>query len=111
VSKVSAADPSLLGDEVFIVDARSEAAFEAWRFGNAENLTYDYLDPVPDGEIETLTRAIARSGKKQVIVYGDGDVPDTGEQLGKELSGNGIKNVFFVEGGAPALKKRKQGGQ
>jgi hypothetical protein len=38
-----------------------------------------------------------------VIVYGDGGRPDSGEYLGKEISGRGIKNVYFIRGGAPAV--------
>ena len=107
VSPVTPADASLLSKDTFIVDARTKTAFDAWRFGHAENLTYDYLDPVPEADIKALTREIAASRAKRVVVYGDGDTPDTGEQLGKELSGHGIKNVCFVKGGAPALLKRK----
>jgi hypothetical protein len=66
---------------------------------------FDYLDPTPEKTIQDLARRIASSGAKRVVVYGDGDEPDTGEQLGKEISGKGIKNVFFVKGGAPALRK------
>ena len=52
---------------------------------------------------------IASSGKARLIVYGDGDgeLGSTGYELGRELAGNGIKNVFVVKGGADALKGGK----
>lgn len=101
-------DPALGSEKTFVVDARSTEAFASWHFGDAMNVTYDYLDPTPDEVINELARRIARSGAQRVAVYGDGDRPDTGEQLGKEISGKGIKNVHFVEGGAPALRGERK---
>jgi hypothetical protein len=97
-----ALDP--LADENFIVDARSSQEFNTWRLRRAINISYDYLDPTPKGTLEELAATIARSRAKRVVVYGDGETPDTGEQLAKEISGHGIKHVFFVEGGAPELR-------
>ena len=45
---------------------------------------------------------------RKVIVYGDGDDPDSGRQLADAISGKGVKNVFHVRGGADALKNRAQ---
>jgi hypothetical protein len=45
-----------------------------------------------------------------VVVYGDGGAPDTGELLAREISGHGIKHVFFVEGGAPELRSSERPG-
>jgi rhodanese-related sulfurtransferase len=104
VFEISPNDAARSSEGTFIVDARSKSEYEAWHFEDATNLTFDYLDPVPKADLESLARAIANSRAKKVVVYGDGSVPDTGEQLGKELSGNGIKNVFFVKGGVTALK-------
>jgi hypothetical protein len=39
------------------------------------------------------------------VVFGDGGNPDSGEQLAREIAGKGIRNVRFVEGGAPLLEK------
>jgi hypothetical protein len=103
VIRVEATSPLLRSPETFIVDARPKEAFAKWRFREARNLTYDYLDPTPKALIEDLAKAIASSRAKQVLVYGDGDEPDTGEQLGKEISGHGIKNVHFLKGGVKAL--------
>ncbi len=97
-------DPRARAADTFRVDARDREAFAVWHLPGAMNVTYDYLDPTPKAQLQALARAAARSKAKRVVVYGDGDNPDTGEQLGKELSGSGIKNVFYVEGGAPALR-------
>ncbi len=110
VTRIEASDRALWTRDVFLVDARSGKEFSTWRFREATNLTYDYLDPTPENLIQDLARGIASSRAKKVIVYGDGDTPDTGEQLGKEISGHGIKNVFFLLGGAPALMAKKAPG-
>jgi hypothetical protein len=107
---IEADDPDLGDKGIFFVDARIKEEFSSWRYKEATNLTYDYLDPTPDALIQDLARAIASSRSRKVVVYGDGDQPDTGEMLGKEISGRGIKNVFFVRGGAPALKATVKGG-
>jgi hypothetical protein len=97
---------SLTGSErVFWMDARSAADFKRWHHPQAANVAYDYLDPTPNHIIEELARKIARSKAQRVFVYGDGDNPDTGEQLAREISGKGIRNVFFIKGGAPALRE------
>lgn len=110
VAGVSAADPTLADPATFVVDARGPREHAEWHFRDAMNVTYDYLDPTPDEAIAELARHIARSRAQRVAVYGDGDDPDTGEQLGKEISGHGIKNVSFVTGGAEALRKQAAGG-
>ena len=103
---------ALLADDSFLVDARSKQEFEAWRLRQAINISYDYLDPTPQETLQDLAETIARSRAKRVVVYGDGATPDTGEQLAREVSGHGIKHVFFVEGGAPELRSSgKPGGR
>lgn len=99
-----AADDAALGRQrTFLVDARPAHAFEAAHVDGAINLTFDWLDPVPEEDLAELARRVAASGATKVVVYGDGGRPDSGEFLGKEISGRGIKNVYFVTGGAPAL--------
>ena len=73
------------------------------------NVPYDYLDPTPPQVLRELARAIARSRARRVVVYGDGDRPDSGEQLAREISGHGIRNVCFIVGGAPALQEASKG--
>lgn len=103
VTEFSAKDPLLQSGKNFIVDARPAKEFVGQHFRHAVNIAYNYLDPTPQEQLEQLAKNIAKSGAQRVIVYGDGDLPDTGEQLGKEISGFGIKNVYFVKGGAKAL--------
>jgi predicted sulfurtransferase len=113
VTPLEPSDPALQAKETFVVDARTKEAHAEWNFRGAMNVPYDYLDPTPDEVIHELAKKIAKSRAQRVAVYGDGDRPDTGEQLGKEISGKGIKNVYFVKGGAPALKQpgSPEGGQ
>jgi hypothetical protein len=110
VSVIQPGDSVLREQGTFVVDARSREAFESWHFRKAANVTYDYLDPTPPETLQGLAKSIARSGARRVAVYGDGDNPDSGEQLAKEISGNGIKNVSFIEGGAPVLKAKTSTG-
>jgi predicted sulfurtransferase len=110
VTPVTADAPDLLADDTFVIDARSKEEFDAWRLRRAINISYDYLDPTPREALEDLAETIARSRARRVVVYGDGGTPDTGEQLAKEVSGHGIKNVFFVKGGAPELRSSEASG-
>ena len=93
----------ILSTRTFLVDARSPQEFDLWHLPGTVNLPYDWLDPVPEDDLLELAQCIAGSGANRVAVYGDGGRPDSGEHLGKEISGRGIKNVFFVSGGAPAI--------
>jgi hypothetical protein len=110
VTPLPADAPALLAEDSFVIDARSEEEFDAWRLRRAINISYDYLDPTPREALEDLAETIARSRARRVVVYGDGDTPDTGEQLAKEVSGHGIKHVFFVRGGAPELRSSEHSG-
>ena len=103
VQVVQATEPWILSARTFVVDARSPQEFDLWHLPEAVNMPYDWLDPVPEGHLLELTKNIAASGANRVAVYGDGGRPDSGEHLGKEISGRGIKNVFFVSGGAPVM--------
>ncbi len=93
----------ILSARTFLVDARSPREFNLQHLPRAVNLPYDWLEPVPEDDILELAQSIAGSGANRVAVYGDGGRPDSGEHLGKEISGRGIKNVFFISGGAPAV--------
>ena len=88
------------GEGTMLVDAREEEAFKAWHAPGAVCVPYDYLEPTPTVLIAKVLEARAR----RVVVYGDGDDPDSGQQLANELSGKGIRNVSYVKGGAPLLK-------
>ena len=84
-----------------LVDAREKEDFDRWHPAGAICVPYDYLEPTPTALIKKVLEARAR----RVVVYGDGDNPDTGQQLANELAGKGIRNVSYVTGGAPALRK------
>ncbi len=96
-------DPGIGASRTFLVDARPKSDYEYNHLPGSFNLPYDWLDPVPDTHLQELAELIASSRATRVVVYGDGGRPDSGKHLGKEISGRGIKNVGFVEGGAPAL--------
>ena len=93
-------DGRLTDPATLLIDARSGAAFHAWQAPGARHVAFDYLDPTPQEEI----RQIASSGARQVAVYGDGEHPDSGHQLAREIAGQGIRNIYYVRGGAPALR-------
>ena len=104
VVAIAAGDPAVASSRTFLIDARTrEEVRAAPVLAGAVNVPYDWLDPLPDGEMMRLARSIAASGARQVVVFGDGGKPDSGEHLGREISGRGIKSVGFVRGGAPAL--------
>jgi hypothetical protein len=108
VTPVAAMESLAAPERTFWIDARPEEDFHRWHHAQAVNVTYDYLDPTPNHIIKELVHKIARSKAQRVFVYGDGDDPDTGEQLGREISGKGIRNVYFIKGGAPALHEEAE---
>jgi rhodanese-related sulfurtransferase len=99
VDRVEPGDPRVRAERTLLLDARSADAFAAWHVDGARHLPFDYLDAVGDADV----RSVAGSGAAQVIVYGDGGDPDSGEELARELAGRGVRNVAYVAGGAPAL--------
>jgi hypothetical protein len=103
VEGLDASAAEIHSPQAFLIDARSKDEFEIEHHERAINIPYDWLDPVPGETLDELARSVAASGAIRVIVYGDGGRPDSGEYLGKEISGRGIKNVYFVRGGAPAV--------
>jgi rhodanese-related sulfurtransferase len=96
-------DPAIASERSFLVDGRGAAEYHAHHLPAAVNAPFDWLEPLPEDRLHELARAIATSRATRVVVYGDGGRPDSGEYLGREISGRGIKNVYFVRGGAPAL--------
>jgi rhodanese-related sulfurtransferase len=109
VELIPATDERIFDANSFVVDAREKADFDAWHLKDAIRITYDYLDPISPEELKNISMNIANSGKIRLVVYGDGDGEQgsTGYELGRELAGNGINNVFVVKGGADALKGGK----
>ncbi len=91
-----AAEPGQL-----LLDGRSPEEFQTWHVEGARSLPFDYLTPVSPEQVRELLKLRPR----RVVVYGDGDDPDSGEQLARQIAGKGLKNVFFVRGGAAALRR------
>jgi hypothetical protein len=103
---IAADAPELHDKRTLLVDARSATEHATGPLPGALSLPFDYLDPAPPAQV----RKIAASGAARVVVFGDGGDPDVGEQLARELAGAGIRNIFFVAGGAPALEKASAAG-
>jgi hypothetical protein len=96
---IAANDPAIWEPRTLLIDARPAAEHAAWHPDQAVHLAFDYLAPAPKAEVDR----IAASGATRVVVFGDGGDPDSGEQLARELAGAGIRNIFFVQGGAKPL--------
>ena len=92
---------------VLLVDAREAELYQAWHPAGAVSIPYDFLEPTSP----ELLRRVLSSKARRVVVYGDGQAPDSGQQLAQELSGKGIRNMVFVKGGAPALRRTLEGGK
>jgi hypothetical protein len=99
VSPLAPEDALLREAGTLVLDARSSSEYQAWHVPSARHLPFDYLEPVPEKEV----RAILSSGAARVVVYGDGSDPDSGRELAKEIAAKGVRNVFHLTGGAPAL--------
>jgi hypothetical protein len=101
VQAVMVGDPGMGNKRSLFVDARGVAEHQRWHPDGALSVPFDYLEPTCAEQV----RKIAASGAAQVVVFGDGKDPDSGEHLARELAGRGIRNVRFVQGGAPALEQ------
>lgn len=94
----------LMDPTTHVIDARSKAEFAEWHVPGAVNAPFDWLGPPVKEEVSQLAKRVAASRSKQIVVYGDGDNPDSGREWARLLAGGGIRNVTYVEGGAPALR-------
>ena len=96
-------EPEELSSEgTLVLDAREPEEYADWHWTGSMNVPFDFLDPGPIDTVAMLIRTEAR----RIAVYGDGDDPDSGRELGRELAGRGARNVYFVPGGAPRLMER-----
>lgn len=87
-----------------IIDARSSDEYAAWHFPDAISVPFDWLGPPVQDEVGRLAKQVTATRAHRVVVYGDGDDPDSGREWARLLAGGGIRNVSYVEGGAPALR-------
>ncbi len=89
-------------NDEWVLDARSPDRHEQWHPEGVRNVPFDFLLPVADG----VLRKIVQGRSKRVLVIGDGLVPDTGEQLARELNGRGIRNVYYIQGGMMSVRQQ-----
>lgn len=101
---IQANSPLVLDRTSLLIDARTSSDYAEWHIEHAINVPFDWLGPPVKDDVTRVTQMIARSNAKRVIVYGDGDNPDSGREWARLLSGGGIRNVNFIEGGAPAFR-------
>lgn len=94
----------LSSPRVLFIDARPRAAFAAWHQAGALHLPYDFLQPTPADELQAVARHLARRAARRVVVYGDGEQPDSGSLLAEDLAAHGLRHVFYLRGGAAALR-------
>jgi len=92
-------DPRLTEKTTLLIDCRSGQQYTQWHLPAAISVEYDFLTPIAEDYINS----IIASKVNMVVIYGDGDDPDSGQEMARELAGRGIKNVYFIKGGAPAL--------
>jgi rhodanese-related sulfurtransferase len=105
VTAVTAESASLRDFTTLVIDARSATEFTAWHWAGAVNVPFDWLGPPVAEDVKQLAKRVTASNSKRILVYGDGDDPDSGKEWARLLSGGGIRNVAYVEGGAPVLMK------
>lgn len=103
-TEVPATSPLVSDAHTFLIDVRTASEFDTWHVGNARNQPFDWLGPPADSEAKAIAREVARTGMRQVVVYGDGGDPDSGREWARILAGARLKNVHYVAGGAPALR-------
>lgn len=128
---VEAGDPLIREEGTLLIDARDADAFSDWHVDAAVNVYYDILQESP--EYRDTIRQLLKDHRtaKRVVVYGDDEagmgVTSTGEQcdpaeagvkdckpgdsagtgflLAGALSGQGMRNVFYVLGGVETMKQ------
>lgn len=103
---LAADDPKLRAPTTLVIDARCGEEYTTWHWPSAISVPFDWLAEHEQIEMDAhaIARRTARTGKHSVIVYGDGEDPDSGKQWAGLLIAAGIKNVFYVKGGSVALR-------
>ena len=103
---VSPGDERISDAKTLLIDARDSEQFEAWHLPEAISVPLDWLAEQHEIDLQAreVAKRVARSGKRHVVVYGDGGDPDSGQYWAALLSSAGIKRVVYVTGGAAALR-------
>jgi len=101
---IVARDALVLDKTSLLIDARATTEFAQRHIEHALNVPFDWLGPPVQDEVTRVTQMVTRSNAQRVIVYGDGDDPDSGREWARLLSGGGIRNVYYMDGGLPAFK-------
>jgi hypothetical protein len=104
-------DARLFEDATLVIDARSKSEYETFHWPRAINIPFDWLGPPVTKETNEIAERVARSRARSVVVYGDGDDPDSGAEWARLLAGSGLKNVYYVQGGAPTLRSKAKSGK
>ena len=104
---IAPTDERVVSRKTLLIDARDPADFETWHLPDAISVPLDWLAEQQeiDAQARTVAQQVARSGKRDVVVYGDGSDPDSGQYWAGLLVAAGIKRVVYVSGGAPALRQ------
>ncbi len=107
---VPADDARVASEKSLLIDAREPGDFESWHLSGAVNVPFDWLAEQHEVDLQAreVAKRVARTGKQDVVVYGDGGDPDSGYHWAALLSAGGIKRVVYVEGGASALRPRER---
>ena len=99
VEDMQPADPRLRARGTLVIDAREVDEYARWHLEGARSIPYDFLRQTDAKRV----REVLASGASLAVVYGDGADPDTGHELASDLALGGVRNVYRVVGGAPAL--------
>jgi len=104
-TEIAANSPLLSASSTLLIDVRSPEEFSQWHAPKARNRPFDWLGPPVDAEVTQIAKELAMTGMQHVVVYGDGEDPDSGREWARILSGARLKNISFVHGGAPAIRR------
>jgi hypothetical protein len=104
-TEIPANSPYLEAPFTMVIDVRSPNDFAQWNVPGAQNQPFDWLGPPVDMEVQAIARELARTGAQRVVVYGDGEDPDSGREWARMLAGAHLKNIHYVSGGAIAIRK------
>ena len=80
-------------EEAVFVDARSKDSYDKAHIKGAINLSYSFLDAVPQEAVDQLRKY------RMIIVYCNTEAEERSKLMAGELSEAGLKEVSYLEGG------------